>query len=50
MRLLALQLTAFRNHEQTAIDLSGAPFHVFLGPNASGKTNLFIGTTGFEQR
>jgi DNA replication and repair protein RecF len=40
MRLLALQLTAFRNHEQTAIDLSGAPFHVFLGPNASGKTNL----------
>lgn len=40
MRLLALDLTAFRNHERTVLDLSGAGFHVFLGANASGKTNL----------
>ncbi len=40
MRLLALELTAFRNHERTALDLSSASLHVFLGENASGKTNL----------
>lgn len=40
MRLLALDLTAFRNHERTTLDLSEAGFHVFLGENASGKTNL----------
>lgn len=40
MRLLALDLTAFRNHERTTLDLSGSGLHVFLGPNASGKTNL----------
>lgn len=40
MRIHSLILEHFRNYTSEELDLRGTRRHLFLGPNASGKTNL----------
>lgn len=40
MRLFSLTLKDFRNYASLELNFSEANIHLFVGPNASGKTNL----------
>ncbi len=40
MRLLSLSLADFRNYSSLSLDVSEGLLHVFVGENASGKTNV----------
>ncbi len=40
MQLSTLYLTDFRNYQSLSLDVGGRLLHLFVGKNASGKTNL----------